>query len=166
MTLCIELDSPDRLKVRYWFGKVSRVMLVVLSSVPLAGAFSMLRWLWESPFGLASVFVMVLALGAALVGGGLLFAAGGSYDELLDVDRRAGTVTRIDVSKLGHRCRESRPLAQISRLETHVEEWSDSSPSYHLAIHFHDGGTMRFGSSNIQAPVDELRDRLARFLGG
>lgn len=31
MTLCIELDSPDRLKVRHWFGKVSRVMLVVLS---------------------------------------------------------------------------------------------------------------------------------------
>lgn len=165
MTLCIELDSPDRLKVRYWFGKVSRVMLVVLSSVPLAGAFAMLRWLWESPFGLASVFVMVLALGAALVGGGLLFAAGGSYDELLDVDRRAGTVTRIDVSKLGHRACESRPLAQISRLETHVKEWSDS-PSYHLAIHFHDGGVMRFGSSNVQAPVDELRDRLARFLGG
>lgn len=165
MTLCIELDSPDRLKVRYRVGKVSRVMLVVLSSVPLAGAFAMLRGLWESPFGLASVFVMVIALGAALVGGGLLFAAGGSYDELLDIDRRAGTVTRIDVSKLGSRACESRPLAQISRLETHVKEWSDS-PSYHLAIHFHDGGTMRFGSSNVQAPVDELRDRLARFLGG
>jgi hypothetical protein len=74
-------------------------------------------------------------------------------------------VTRIDVSKLGHHARESRPLGQISRLETQVEEWSDS-PSYHLAIHFHDGGVMRFGSSNVQAPVDELRDRLARFLGG
>ena len=165
MTSRIELDSPDRLKVRYCVGNVSRVMLVVLSSVPLAGAFAMLRGLWESPFGLVSVFVMVIALGAALVGGGVLFAAGGSYDELLDVDRCAGTVTRIDVSKLGHHARESRPLGQISRLETHVKEWSDS-PSYHLAIHFHDGGVMRFGSSNVQAPVDELRDRLARFLGG
>ena len=163
MTLHVELDSPDRLSFRYRVGKVSRVMLVVLSAVPLAGASAMLRGMWESPFGLASVFFGVLALGAGLVGGGMLLAAAGSNDELLDVDRRAGTVTRVDVSKLGRRARESRPLAQISRLETHVKEWSDS-PSYHLAIHFNDGGVMRFGSSNLRAPVDELRDRLADFL--
>lgn len=165
MTLHVELDSFDRLKFRYRVGKVSRVMLVVLSAVPLAGAFAMLRGMWESPFGLASVFFLVLAVGAALVGVGMLLAAAGSNDELLDIDRRAGTVTRVDVSKLGRRARESRPLAQISRLETHVEDWSDSA-SYRLAIHFHDGGVIQFGSSEARAPVDELRDRLARFLGG
>ena len=163
MTSHVELDSPDRLKVRDRVDDFSRVMLVLLSSVPLAGAFAMLRGMWESPFGLASVFFLVLAVGAALVGVGMLLAAAGSNDELLDIDRRAGTVTRIEVSKLGSCARESRPLGQISRLETHVKEWSDSS-SYHLAIHFHDGGVMRFGSSNLRAPIDDLRDRLADFL--
>jgi hypothetical protein len=165
MTLRVELDRPERLKVCCRVGKVSRFMLGVLSSVPLAGASAMLRGIWGSPFGMASVFFALLALGAAFVGLGMLFAAAGSNDELLDVDRRAGTVTRVDASALGHRARESRPLAQISRVETHVEAWSDS-PSYHLAIHFHDGGTMRFGSSNLRPPVDHLRVRLAAFLGG
>lgn len=165
MTSRIELDSPDRLRIRYRVGKFSRVMLVVLSSVPLAGAFAMLRGLWEWPFGVVSVIFMVLAACAALVGVGMLLAAGGSNDEVLDVDRRTGMLTRIDASPLGRRRRESRPISQISRLETHIEEWSDSA-THHLAVHFQDGSTIRFGSSNARVPIDQLRQRLAEFLAG
>lgn len=163
MTLRVELDSPDRLKVHYRVETVSRVMLGLLALVPFSGAFAMLRGMWDAPLGLGFVFFSVLGLAAALVGAGMLLAAGGSNDEVLDVDRRAGTVTRFDASSLGYRRRESRPLSQISRLETGVKEWSDS-PTYHLTIHFQAGSTMKFGSSNVRPPIDQLRDRLAEFL--
>ncbi len=153
MTLRVELDSPDRLKVHYRVERVSRVMLGLLAAVLFSGAFAMLRGMWDAPSGLGSVFFTELGLAAALVGAGMLLAAGGSNDEVLDVDRRTGTVTRFDASSLGYRRRESRPLSQISRLETGVKERSDS-PTYHLAIHFQVGSTMRFGSSNVRPPID------------
>lgn len=165
MTLHVELHRPDRLEVRCLVGTASRVMLVLLALVPFSGAFAMLRGIWGAPLGAASMFFAALALAAALVGVGMLLAAGGSNDEVLDVDRRTGTVTRLGTSPFRYRRRESRPLSQISRLETHVEEWSDS-PSYHLVLRFRDGSTMRFGSSNARPKIDQLRDRLADFLAG
>lgn len=158
-----ELHRPDRLEVRYRVGTTSRVMLGLLSLVPFAGAFAMGRGMWEVPLGLASLVFAVLGVAAALVGVGMLFAAGGSNDEVLDVDRRTGMLTRIDASPLGWRRRESRPISRISRLETHIEEWSDSA-THHLAVHFQDGSTIRFGSSDRRAPIDQLRQRLAEFL--
>ena len=164
MTLRDQLDGPDRLKIRYRVGMFSRGMLGLLAFVPSWGAYGMLRWVWDAPFGWVSAFFTVLGLGAALVGVGMLVAAGGACDEVLDVDRRAGKVTRAAASSFGHRRRESRPLSQISRLETGIKEWSDSSPNYHLEIHFQDGSAMNFGSSNARAPIERLKERLARFL--
>lgn len=165
MTLHIELHRPDRLEVRYRVGTTSRVMLGLLSLVPFAGAFAMVRGMWETPLGLGSLFFAVLGVAAAVVGVGMLLAAGGSNDAVLDVDRRSGLLTRVDASPLGRRRRESRPISQISGLETRIEEWSDSA-THHLAVHFQDGSTIRFGSCNARAPIDQLRQRLAEFLAG
>lgn len=163
MTLRLDVDDLDRLKVRYRVGAFTRGMIGLLAILPLWATLGIFRELWDAPFVWTSAFFAALGLGAALVGVGMLLAALGSNDETLEVDRLAGTVTRADASALGHRSRESRPIAQISRVETGVTEWSDS-PTYHLAIHFGDGSRMKFGSSNLRAPIDELRERLVTFL--
>ena len=164
MTMHDEIDEPDRLKIRYRVGAISRVMLGLLALAPLWGAFGMLRWAWGAPPSWVSVFFTVLGLGAALVGVGILLAAVACKDYVLDVDRHAGTVTCADASSLGHRRRESRPLSQISNLEIGINEWSDSGSDYHLQIHFRNGSMMKFGSASTRVPIDRLLERLARFL--
>ncbi len=164
MTFHTEINDSDRLRVRAEVGTFSRWVLGLLAMIPLSAAFTLIRWGWSGPFSWPSVFFTALGLGAAVVGGGLLLAAFGANDETLEVDRHAGTVSRTDTASLGYRRRESRPLSHISRVDTGITEWTDS-PTYHLAIHFADGTTMKFATSNVRAPMDQLRERLAAFLG-
>ena len=163
MTLRDDCDDPDRLRVHHRVGPFTRGMLGLLAILPLWAALISFRGVWGAPFASTSVFFIALGLGATLVGGGMLLAAFGSNDETLEVDRRARTVTRIDASSFGYRRRESRPLSDVTRIETGITEWSDS-PTYHLTIHFQDGSQMKFASSNVRAPIDQVRERIAKVL--
>ena len=158
-------ERPDLLAIRHALGAGTRWTLAVLAMAPLWGAYEMFRAVdWTTQPGLAHFVFTTIGAGAVALSALFHLGAIASPDTQLVLDRSAGLATWIASSPVKKPARTTQPLGRIRGIATGVEDWTDGH-TYHLAITLDDGSVVTLGASPSRANVDDVRDRMARFVG-
>lgn len=158
-------EHPDLLAIRHALGAGTRWTLAALAMAPLWGAYEMFRAVdWTTQPGLAHFVFATIGAGAVALSALFHLGAIASPDTQLVLDRSAGLATWIASSPVKKPARTTQPLGRIRGIATGVKDWTDGH-TYHLAITLDDGAVVTLGASPSRANVDEVRDRMARFVG-
>ena len=153
----LELRSPMRVRVR--------VLLAALALVPLIAPYELLvRVRWEhylNPFFLLAAFI---SAGATAVSAFLFFAAVAGLSSRMVFDREAAMFTYSQEAPVVRRTKRVHALADVCGVDIGVGEWSDSAPTYHLAVSMSDGTVYASGYSWSREDIESIRVRVNRFL--
>ena len=156
----------DRLVVDSPMGPGTRILLALLSLIPLMAPYELIvrvRWTdYRHPLFAVAAIVAAGALAVSLL---LLFAAVAGLSSRMTFDAGRSTFTYTERSVWMRARTRAFPLSEVQGVSIHRHEWSDGAPTFSLAIAMSDGATFRSASSFSLEDVKEAKARVEGFLG-
>lgn len=158
-------ERDDRLDIRSPMRPGMRVLLAILSLVPLLAPYELIvKVEWESylhPFFLLAAFI---SLGAIALSAFFLFAAVAGLSSRMVFDTGVGTFVYSSHAPIVRPTLREYPLGAIVGVEVRKRDWSDSAPSFHLGVVMADGTVFESGSSWSRSEIESIGLRVQQFL--
>lgn len=159
------VECEDRLEVRSRTRAAMRVMLAVLSLVPLLAPYELLvKVHWAHLMSPVFFMAALISLGAMGVSAFFLIAAIVGMNSTMVFDKQKATFSYSREAPVIRRTRQEQALSDVQITELGVREWSEGEPSYYLRITMRDGSVYESDSSWSRAAIERIQSRVAGFL--
>lgn len=158
-------DSGDRLDVDSPMSPGLRIVLVLLSLIPLLAPYElMVRVRWTDYRHPVFLFAAIIAAGAVAVSLLLFFAGVAGVSSRMTFDAARSLFTYSEKTPWIRPRTRTFPLSAVQSIGIDRHEWSDGAPTFSLVVNMSDGSALRSASSFSLNDVEEGKSRVERFL--
>jgi hypothetical protein len=111
------------------------------------------------------LFAALVSFGALVVSGFFIWAAIAGLSSRMCFDKLHNTFTSSTDAPVVPIRKNVYPIGSIRAIGIETHEWSDGAPSDSLRVEMTDGREFTSGSSWSRAEIEEMKERVASFLG-
>ena len=160
------VESGENLEIESPMPVGMRILLLLIALFPLLAPYELLlKPRWTGIVNVVFLFMALVSLGALCVSALFVWAAVAGIRSRMTFDRARELFTYTAWAPAMGTRTSRRRLDAIAALEIETHDWSDGAPSYSLKVVMGDQQTFRSGSSWSRDEVEEIRQRVAAFVG-